>query len=214
MKQLQKIDRLVKASYFDTTTLGNLLGIEGGTLYANISRWLKQGILIQLKQGLYVTSEYWQSSRDRDYYREFIANQLRAPSYLSMEYVLQTHSIISEAVYGITSVTRKKTYTYLNQLATYSYTHLKKELFTGYELIDKAGFEIKQATRAKALFDYLYFRTQRVSQLGMEFLGSFRLNFEQITESDLVELEQYCELSNLKKYQNLASLIREMKNAN
>ena len=40
-------------------------------------------------------------------YAEYMANRLRLPSYLSLEYVLAKEGLIPEAVYALTSITSK-----------------------------------------------------------------------------------------------------------
>lgn len=213
MNQLSKLDQLGHASYFDTLTLGRVLGLQGETLHANIGRWVRQGILLQLRRGLYVTADYLQTSPVRDPYTEFIANRLKVPSYLSMEYVLQKQALISESVFGLTSVTRKKTYHYQNTLGIFTYASIKPALFTGYEIVTKGAFEIRQARPMKALFDYLYFRTQRVMEITSDLILSFRLNLDQVSDAALGELAQYAALSSISKYSVLPNIIRELRDA-
>jgi hypothetical protein len=62
------------------------------------------------------------------------------PSYLRLEYVLQKYSILSESVFAFTSITVKTGRTYRNDLGDFVYRNIKKDLFSGFDLIEKDGF--------------------------------------------------------------------------
>src|SRR5262245_49587671 len=152
MKQVPNLVKLSSLSYFDKETLSQIIEVSENSLYADIKRWLKRGDLVHLKKGWYVTDAYLRSLADRDAYLDFLANKLREPSYLSLEYVLQKHGLLTEAVYALTSVTLKATRTYKNEFGVYFYRNIKEELFEGFRIVNRGGFEIKEATKAKALF--------------------------------------------------------------
>ena len=184
----------------------------GNALSANIQRWIKNGKLIQLKKGLYVTKEYYQTIANNEAYYEFLANILKKPSYLSMEYVLQKYSMLTESVFAITSVTRKKTRIYQNRIGTFIYSNIKDELFTGFKITNKSGFEIKEASKAKALFDFLYLRLWRVSEISREIIESYRFNLSEMQTEEYLEFESYVILSGLRKFKNLPSILKDVAN--
>ena len=198
-------------SCFGKETLSQLIEVSDNSLYANIKRWLKNGHLIQLKKGCYVTEEYFQNLSDRDIYRSFVANKLREPSYLSLEYVLQKHNILTEAVVAFTSVTLKSSRIYKNKLGIYIYRNLKEDLFRGYRILSRNSFNIREATKAKALFDYFYLKFWRRKEIDREVLQSLRLNLGEFSASDLREFSQYCEESRFKKFIVLPKLIRALR---
>ena len=154
---MKYINELNSASYFTKNTLQQVVPINDNALYSNIKRWIKQNIIMQLKRGMYVTNDYYIRLPEKQAYREFIANKLKVPSYLSLEYVLQKYSLLTEGVYAFTSITLKKTNTYQNKLGLFTYSNISQGLFTGYKIVGKEGFQIKEASKAKALFDFLYF---------------------------------------------------------
>lgn len=207
MNQIKNLANLESLSYFDKTTLKQFCDLSDNSLYANIKRWLKTGRIIQLKKGLYVTGNYFRGISDKKAYTEFIANKLREPSYLSMEYVLQKYGILTEAIYSVTNVTLKSSRTYRNQFGTFIYQTIKGELFTGFEINAYGGFEIKEATKAKALFDFFYFKTYRVESIDEELLESLRLNLGELNRQDFGEFARYCELSGINKYAKLSKLL-------
>lgn len=207
MNQVKKLRKLENLSYFDKSVLQQFMELSDNSLYANIKRWLKQGLIIKLKNGLYVTEKYYGSRDNKENYVEFIANKLREPSYLSLEYVLQTYGMLTEAVYAITSITQKSKRGYANKLGRFSYRKIKDELFVGFDLLERGEFQVKIATKAKALFDYLYFKFRSVTRITKEELVSLRLNFGDFSKKDLKEFDQYAKKAVAKKYLGLTNMI-------
>jgi len=210
MNQVKKIKNLENLSYFNKSTISQYIDIKAESLSANINRWIKNGTLIQLKKGFYVTSNYYEKLQSKSLYLEFIANKLRVPSYLSLEYVLQKYSILSEAVYSITSITSKSGRVYTNDLGQFIYRNIKDELFTGFNILENNGFGVKEASKAKALFDWLYLKLFRSKEINIEILESFRLNIDSFKQKDFKEFKSYCEVTQIKKYFKLATIITEV----
>jgi len=163
-------------------------------------RLKNRGKIKALKKGFYVSEEYLnkieKSGVVNDYY-EFLGNILYQPSYLSGEYVLQKYSILSETVNAFTLVSRKKTNRFLNDFGIFKYYHIKEDLFFGFESENKSGFIIAEATLAKALFDFLYFRKNILNSLDE--IRALRLNLENMTNADWKEFKKYIKLEKSKK---------------
>lgn len=206
-KNLQKLNTF---SYFNTTTLQNITQTSKKNLYDNIQRWVRDGRIIQLKKGMYVNSAYYDTLNNKQYYIEFIANKLKTPSYISLEYVLQKYSILSESVFALTCVTLKKPNIYKNKLGVFSYSHIKESLFCGYENITKGEFKIYEATKAKALFDYLYFKFFRIKQVHKDQLLSLRLNLDEYTQDDFREFKLYAQKSKLNKLMKVYDMLYDI----
>lgn len=211
MNQIQNLQKLQNLSYFDKETLAQIIDLSDNSLYADIKRWLKKGDLVPLKKGLYVTKEYVSLLPTKDFYAEFIANKLKEPSYLSLQYVLQKYNILAEAVYAFTSVTLKSKRLYQNKFGSFIYRHMKEDLFQGFEIKRKERFEIKEASVAKALFDYLYFQTIKTRFVDRELLESYRLNLEGFSDKDLEEFADYCERAKISQWRLLPRLIKEIR---
>lgn len=207
MNQVKKLKALETLSYFDKNTLAQVIELSDNSLYSNIKRWLKNGLLIQLKKGCYVTRAYYDRLQDKESYLDFIGNKLREPSYLSLECVLQKYSILSEAVYAYTSITLKSKRIYTNQLGTFLYRNICEKLFTGYTIKSYGNFEIKEASKAKALFDYFYLRFYRIFSINKTLLKSLRLNLDEFTKKDFKEFLGYCKLSKKQIFFDLAKLL-------
>lgn len=71
---------------------------------------------------------------------ESIANALYFPSYISAEWALQSHGLLSERVHIITSVTLRKSLQLKTSLAHFSYEHLHKHRYAfGYVIQAETG---------------------------------------------------------------------------
>ncbi len=200
MNQVKKLQNLRSLSYFNTVTLGQIIGVSDNSLSANIKRWLNSGHIMQIKKGMYVTQDYVNGLPQKEPYVEFLANQIKHPSYLSMEYVLQKYNMLTDAIYAITSVSLKSKRAYRNKMGTFVYRNLTERLFTGFHIVRRAGFDIYEATKAKALFDYLYLHLYRVQKIGREDLMTLRLNLEEWSPTDQKEFSYFCKQTNIRKY--------------
>lgn len=206
MKQVVKLEKLENLSYFDTETISQLTDLTGNTLYKNISRWVDQGILINLKKGLYTTKTFY-NKQNATSYIEFISNKLRYPSYLSLEYVLSKNQVLTENVFAYTSITQKSTRLYVNNLGVFSYKNINKKLFTGYTIYNDGVFDIAIATKSKALFDYIYLKLYRKTDITKYTIDGFRLNLDGFTKNDREEFATYCKNSQINKFINLDQLV-------
>ncbi len=119
----------------------------------NLTRWVKKGLLIRLRQGLYTFPKY---KNHRDYLFWF-ANKIYQPSYISLHTALSFYGIIPEANVQITSITTLKTSSFQNETGYYDYKSIKDHLFWGYDLkLIPEGFTLKFAKAEKALLDLFY----------------------------------------------------------
>ncbi|HNX89962.1 MAG TPA: hypothetical protein PKH58_12855 [Paludibacteraceae bacterium] len=119
----------------------------------NISRWIKKGYIIKLRQSYYTFPEY----RSKPGYSLYFANRMYNPSYISLHSALSFYGLIPEAVVQITSVTTLKTIFFANDLGEYSYKSVKENMMFGYELKPMSDDRtLKIATPEKALVDLLY----------------------------------------------------------
>ncbi len=190
-----KIKRiLISVEELPYFTLDDLFPIEKNKNYLNIlfSRQEKAGVMIRLKKGFYVTERYLlnhSTPQEMKFYCEFLANTLYKPSYLSMDYVLYEHNLLTEIPVNYTCVTENKTAKFSNRFGNFFYHKIKEEMFIGFDIIKKNNFIILKDTKAKALFDFLYLRKNLlVDEKAVE---EMRLNFRNLTNKDIKELKKY-----------------------
>lgn len=187
-----------------------LLQKKGKNLDKKILQFLNNGYLLSLKKGLYTSKAYLDKNPPQA--REYLANVQYYPSYLSLEYVLQKEGLIPEAVYAYTSVTLKATQTFTNSLGVYIYRTIKEPLFTGYQLVSyNEDYQIKIASRAKALFDLLYLKPllNTVSGKKQELLD-LRINWSSLTSGDREEFDTYVDISQSPKMRQVAAIISKL----
>lgn len=195
---ISKIKKIVglleRLPYF---TLDDVLSIESNKIYLKIlfSRYKRNGKLIGLKKGIYTTSRYIdniQKTGKYSSYLEFLSNILYQPSYLSLEYVLYEHNILTEIPINFTSITLNKTKILSNSLGIFIYHKAKKELFCGFNVVKDNDLIINKATKAKALFDFLYLRKRML--IDEKAISELRLNLNEFGKKDTNEFKRYVKM--------------------
>jgi len=135
---------------------------------------------------------------------------LMPQSYLSLEYILQRNAILTEMTYPVTAVTLKQPRVFENKLGTFTYRNIKADLYQGFIFSEYMGIPIAQATVAKALFDFLYFRPWKVRRLtGYDLAEDLRLNLEDFSKNDRGEFAAFVEISKSKKMGQILKNLRK-----
>ena len=148
-----------------------------------LGRWVKAGNIVQLRRGLYAFAPPFQKKNPS---QNFLASVLRAPSYVSLEKAFEIHGMIPEAVFTVTSVTTRRPGVYDTALGRFEYQHIQPRLFWGYTAIVEDGQTWYVAHPEKALLDFIYLRSVRLTPAYLE---EWRLqNFEAL---DLPRLLEY-----------------------
>jgi hypothetical protein len=182
---MHPILNFVETAYIEAQNLIPLLGE-----YTNprdfISRLVKRGDLIRLKNGFFVISEKIQKSLVP--YPQ-IGNLLYGPSYISLEWALSYYGMIPEGVYVVTSISATKSKSYSTPLGTFDYQYLshvryaiginQKENFAGKFLI---------ATPEKALIDLIHFKSRNL-ETAQDMLIDL-IEARRIDEDDLKKLNK------------------------
>jgi predicted transcriptional regulator of viral defense system len=196
------LEQLKYLSYFSKNTvyqLGKQLRLKDSTVNTYISRFLSYKEIIQLKNGLYVTTDFFEKNKNDVSYSFYLANVIRTPSYVSSWTALQYYNLTTEAIYSVISVTPKVTRDYQTKVGNFSYQSIKKELFSDFSLI-KGKFDFFIALPSKALFDLLYFRT---NQFRSKSAKNIKVLIEElrieIDEMDKNEQEKFYTM--IKKYE-------------
>ena len=124
---------------------------------SSLSRWVKKGYLVKLRQDWYAFNEL-QNEPDM---ARFIAGKIYTPSYISLHTALSIYGIIPEVVTQITCVTTNRTTSYSNPFGQFNYQTIKPELFFGYkqEPVRRGGSYLV-AEPEKAIIDLLYLYPQ------------------------------------------------------
>jgi predicted transcriptional regulator of viral defense system len=204
----KNVEKIVKKMPF--FRIENLLTIIDNKKYLRIllSRMSRKSEIIRVKKGIYVSAAYLNEIKIKgasNDYSEYIGCQIYEPSYLSAEYILSGYGVLPESVYGFSLVSLKKTNSMKNDLGIFTYHHIKKELFTGYEIKKTGGFLIRKASPAKALFDFLYFRKNII--VDFDNFNELRLNLGNLKNKDINEFNKYIKSEGSKKMKDICDWV-------
>lgn len=195
------LEQLKNLPYFDKKTIYQLseqYGLKKTTVDTYISRSLKRKDITPLKRGLYVSTDYFDKNKGDISYLFYLANILRAPSYISSWTALQYYNLATEIIHSTISITNKVTRTYQTKIGNFAYQSIKNESFADFSLV-KGKFDFFIASPAKALFDLLYFKTRRFSGIDVKniklLIDELRIDFD---EMDKNEQDKFFEM--IKKY--------------
>jgi len=89
-----------------------------------IAEWLRQGVLVSVKRGLYVRGD-----SARAPCLPLVANRLYGPSCVSLDYALAWHGLIPERVHEITSVCSRRGRVIDSVLGRFSYVRLPASVY-------------------------------------------------------------------------------------
>lgn len=165
---------LIKSEYFDM--LPNNLMVRN-----QVTQWVRKKLLIQLRRGVYILKE------NQNRISKFsLAHILYNPSYISLSSAMSFYGLIPDVVEQVTSITTKKTYLFENALGVFTFSHIKKDAFNGFNHEkDEHGLDFFIAKPEKALIDYIYFNKVKTSDELFEShrLQAFEnLDLEMVTE--------------------------------
>ena len=166
-----------------------------------LSRWMNLGYIDQVKRGLYVFSDKKDTIDPLD-----ISFLLYEPSYVSMESALSFYGLIPELVPTTTAVSAKTTRTFENQYGTFSYRHVKPELFFGYIPHETPIGKYLLAEPEKAVLDYVYFNRTRLTSVND--INELRINIEEFRKIiNIAKLKKYLKEYNSKKMEKIINLV-------
>lgn len=179
-----------------------------------IAEWIKAGVLISLRRGLYVVGDAW---RQGELCLPLISNHLYGPSCVSLEYALAWHGLIPERVAEITAVTPKRTRTIQTPLARFSYRTLAQRLYSigiGLEAFSDGYFLL--AGPEKALCDklvltrHLQAATPQAMQRFLE--KDLRIDMDGLMSFDLRVVGSYVQAGiKVRQFAALMKLLTKMR---
>ncbi|MEP7321810.1 MAG: hypothetical protein ABI761_07815 [Saprospiraceae bacterium] len=88
--------------------------------YDKINELVKQGVLVTVKRGIYVTGPNQHMAKPEPF---LLANHILGPSYVSLDSALSYWGLIPERVYEISSMTTQGSKIYKTPVGVFSYIH-------------------------------------------------------------------------------------------
>lgn len=204
MKWHELLNTVSNEPFFKTGFL--MAGENLVQLRLQLSRWAKNGRLIQLRKGLYALAAPYRKNAPNTF---ALANALKPASYVSLQSSLAYYNFIPEYVPLITSVTTQRPETIHTKLGNFSFRHIKESLFFGFKQIEVVSNQFAFiAEPEKSLFDLIYLTPEAsnysyLKELRLQNLDTFRLDLftEYVIRSNSPKL--------LKAVKNIAKLINE-----
>jgi predicted transcriptional regulator of viral defense system len=182
---------------FTLSDLVLLTGDKRSSLSVQLSRMVRSGIIERPVRGWYANPFAPPSDEE-------LAMVIRQPSYLSLEYALARHGVLSQTVHVHTLVTTRLPYTFRMGRRVFEYHQVKKDLFRGYQ---KEGY-VLVAEPEKALLDLIYVRLVRGRDIGRGALDSL-VDDMYLEELDHERLTQHAEVFDAKTRSVLSEIIGE-----
>lgn len=166
-------------------SLNDIRQLEPNFHRRRLNEWQEKGYIKKVVKEYYIFSD---KSIDENALFE-IANRIYKPSYISFEAALSFYQFIPESVYGITSASTRRTYTFHTLLGNFLYRTIKPDLFFGYEMNTYNGNVYKIAGPEKSVLDFLYLNRHMRTDADFE---SLRINYEIFFQViDLNKLNSY-----------------------
>ena len=202
------IKKLSKSPYLTRRNLELLLGSKRRTLDYRIFSLIKNGVLIKLKSGFYISTEYLREQTESERYLEYIGCMLKQPSYVSLRYALSKYSLIPESIFAITYVTTKKTDRFDTAMQSFVYSNITEKFFTGFTTVQYKDKIINFAKPYKAIFDLFYYAKIASLAETREYVYSSRINWEYLNQGGKIQLKKLLITSNLQKMQRVLQTLQ------
>lgn len=168
-----------KKKLFSLYDLAQLTGENKSSLSVQLTRLVKTNVINRIAQSWYENPFATPSIEET-------SMVIRYPSYLSLEYSLSKHGILSQTIHTLVLVTTKLPYTYKTDKAIYEYHQIKKSLFWGY----KREGTVLIAEPEKALLDLIYIRHMCNGEMTQNDIASI-VNDMDLSELDEKKLHRY-----------------------
>ena len=180
-----------------------------------ITRLLASGAIMRVKKGLYCFGEAF---RREPLSREYLANLIYGPSYVSLEYALSHHGLIPERVETVTSVTTRRSRGFSTPFGTFSYRMLSGPRYAVGAILQTAGkASFLVASPEKALADKVWTDTRfsglRLSDYDSYLSEDLRIDREALSKFDNSRLQTIATAYHSLKISNLVRYLKRIKEA-
>ncbi len=188
--------------------LNDIRKIDPGFHRQQLTYWQKAGYIKSLPGSYYILAE----RQVKEDFLYMFANRLYEPSYISLESALAYYQIIPETVFGVTSVSSRKTARFQSDYGILSYKSIQPAYFFGYQINEPMkSLKYKIANIEKAVLDFLYFHPEIKL---IEDLQALRWNSDLLRiEVNKLRFSQYLQIFNKKSLNLRVNTFMEYINA-
>ena len=214
MNAIAQMRRNVGGEVFDYQVLLDALA-EYRKPRDKITRLLAGEVIVRVKKGLYCFGEPF---RREPLSREYLANLIYGPSYVSLEYALSHHGLIPERVETITSITTRRSRDFDTPFGTFTYRMLKGPRYAVGAILETAGkTSFLVASPEKALADKVWtdkrFSGLRLSDYDAYLSDDLRIDREALSRFDCSRLQVIATAYHSAKISNLVRYLKRFKEA-
>jgi predicted transcriptional regulator of viral defense system len=184
--------------YFNIDDIANQLSISRESAKVTANRYVKQELLLRLKNNFYIASDKFEALKEDDLF--YIANLLQVPSYISLASALSYYNISTQQLQDtIESVAFKRTKYIKARETEFKFILIKKSLYTGFTKQDNFFIALPE----KALADAVYLTS----------LGKYNCDFNAIDFSKVnkAQVDKYIKKTNRRTkvfWDNLCKLYK------
>jgi predicted transcriptional regulator of viral defense system len=160
---------------FTVFSLQDILQVDQSFHRRRLNEWQDKGYIRKVIKGFYIFSDL---VLNENVLFE-VSNRIYRPSYVSLESALSYYHLIPETVYGVTSVSTRRTYKFMTSTTEFSYRTVRPDFYFGYivQAYNQKVFKIAQPE--KAVLDYFYLNPHLKNENDFE---SLRVSSEQFFE--------------------------------
>ncbi len=152
-----------------------------------ISALLADGSLIRLRKGLYVLGERYRRDPIR---REYLANLIYGPSYVSLDYALSHYGLIPEHVEEVTSMTTGTSRRFDTPFGVFSYRFLPPQRYApGVHWAGEDEARCLMASPEKALVDKVW-ADKRFSAASLKDVNAYLFDDLRLDEARTATLDR------------------------
>jgi predicted transcriptional regulator of viral defense system len=197
--------------YFTIEGFRQVSGMESPeSVRVLLHRWTQAGHIFPLKKAVYMTRRFYELHRQDAAFSAAVSAIILSHSYVSLDYVLQQHNLLTDVTYPVTCITPRNTRTITNAIGTFWYRSIRADLYTGFVLSEYFGIRFASASLAKALFDFLYLRPipRAFRSLKINLAEELRLNLDEMDKTAQEEFIFFVDDSKSKKMLEIAENFR------
>ena len=214
MDEIVRIRRTIEYDVFDYPALTEALSGYRKPR-DKITKLLASGTVVRIKKGLYCFGEDF---RKEPISREYLANLIYGPSYVSLDYALSYHGLIPEQVNVVTSVTTRRSHDFNTPLGTFSYRMVTDNRYTVGAVLEQSGkVSFLIATSEKALIDKVWtdkrFHGVSISDYNSYLAEDLRIDLEAFANLDISRAQSIGSKYNSAQIDSLVQFILRLRNS-
>jgi hypothetical protein len=174
-KNMTELQELSKKTCFTLEDVVQGLGIQTDSARVLCSRYVRQGVLVRLKNGFYTTVWKWENLSRNDYFK--IANILQVPSYISLMSALAHYEITTQAQNNYQeSICLKRSIVYNVRDDVFNYVKVQNRYYGDFVKTDGIFIAIKEKAFLDAAYLYSFGKYKfDIESLDMNKLDSRKL---------------------------------------